>query len=83
MDTPGLLATDIHIQILIFLTRELSEPLWMCYIQRGSECSLVQIIWIWICEYDANNPGVYGCSFPILEDSLIIVIVIDRNATEG
>ncbi len=25
--TPGLLATDIHIQILIFLTRELSEPL--------------------------------------------------------
>ncbi len=27
--TPGLLATDIHIQILIFLTRELSEPLWM------------------------------------------------------
>ncbi len=28
--TPELLATDIHIQILIFLTRELSEPLMTC-----------------------------------------------------
>ncbi len=27
--TPGLLATDIHIQIQIILPRELSEPLWM------------------------------------------------------
>ncbi len=27
--TPGLLATDDHIQIQIILPRELSEPLWM------------------------------------------------------
>ncbi len=27
--TPGLLATDIHIQIQIILPRELSETLWM------------------------------------------------------
>ncbi len=65
--TPGLLATDIHIQKIIFLPRNLSEPPWkrpklmfgfFGLFQGGSERFLGKIIWIWICEYVANNPGV-------------------------